>query len=81
MNDLTVFNHLTDQELCTLIRYRPAQPILDPLIEELVRRLEDAVELIADIDTHLAALQAKYGITDLDMIECELPPQPLAPQG
>lgn len=80
MNDLTPFNHLTDYELCTLIRYRPSQPILDPLIEELVRRLEDAIDLIEETDSNLAALQAKYGISDEDLYECELTP-PSSPIG
>ena len=64
-------SNLTDQEFCTLLRFNLKQPITDPRAEELLSRLEAAVELIEDTDRNLKALQAKYGITDMDMIECE----------
>ncbi len=64
-------SNLTDLEFCTLLRFNLKHHLADPRAEELLNRLEAAVELIEDTDRNLRALQVKYGITDEDMIECE----------
>lgn len=64
-------SNLTDLEFCTLLRFNLKHPLADPRAEELLNRLEAAVELIEDTDRNLRALQAKYGVTDEGMVECE----------
>jgi hypothetical protein len=64
-------SNLTDLEFCTLLRFNLNRPFSEPRVEELLNRLEDAAERIEGTDRNLRALQAKYGVTDEDMVECE----------
>lgn len=65
---MAAYTHLTDSELVSLIEFWSP---LTPLERELYTRLANAVDTIADNATNLVALQAKYAITDDDILECD----------
>ena len=70
---MTPYNHLTDRELVSMVKFWPAtMPALTALERELGARLANAVDTLEDNEANLAALQAKYRITASDLIECDL---------
>ena len=69
---MAAYTHLTDSELVSLVEFWPPyRPPLTPLERELYTRLANAVDTIADNAANLVALQAKYAITDDDILECD----------
>ena len=78
---MTPYTHLADRELVSTVEFWPVtMPALTNLERELAARLANAIDTLEDNEANLAALQAKYAITDGDLLECDLsevtPPPP-----